>query len=46
MKLYISGGNHFYTDVEDRIKNIENEIGAPDAVFWRVGYQTTQIKDV
>lgn len=33
MKLYISSGNHFYSDVESRIERIENTIGEPDAIF-------------
>jgi len=33
MDIYISSGNHFYTDVEGRIENIEETIGEPDAIF-------------
>ncbi|TKX45818.1 hypothetical protein [Halorubrum sp. ARQ200] len=33
MEIYISGGTHVGTDVEDRVEAIEDNIGEPDAVF-------------
>jgi len=33
MEVYISGGHHFFTDVERRIESIDDAMGEPDAIF-------------